>query len=95
MGKEAGGEGGRGDGGQGGVVHQLVRRLEGGKSKKIKLPRFFKPSGRRGVRGDGLVQMRIESLVASGGRLTGLITSGGKRKLPADSDSPNAKTQRL
>ena len=97
MGEEAGGEGGRGDGGQGGVVHQLVRRLEGGKSTKLKLPRFVKPSGRRGVRRDGLVQMRIESLVASGegGRLTGLITSGGKRKLPADSDSPNAKTQRL
>ena len=94
MGEEKGGEGGRGDGGQGGVVKHLVRRLEG-KSTNLKLPRFVKPSGRRGVMRDGLVQTRIESLVARGGRLTGLITSGGKIKLSADLDSPGAKAQRL
>ena len=66
MGEEEGGEGGRGKEDQGGFVKHAVRRLEGD-STNLKLPRCVKPSGRRGVKRDGLVQTRIESLVARGG----------------------------
>ena len=39
-----------------------------------KKPRFVKPRGVRGVKSDGLIQARIDSLQSSGGiKLTGLI----------------------
>ena len=54
-----GGEGGGSNkGGQGGRVKLAVDILEGG-STDLKLPRFVKPSGRRGVTRDGLIQMLL------------------------------------
>jgi hypothetical protein len=94
MGEGEGGEGG--EGGQGGKVKLAVERLEEGNTE-LKLPRFVKPSGRRGVKRDGLVQTRIDNLVRLGGgsKITGLVRGEGKRKLPTDADSPGAKTRRL
>ena len=94
MGEGEGGEGG--EGGQGGKVKLAVERLEEGNTG-LKLPRFVKPSGRRGVKRDGLVQTQIDNLVRLGGgsKLTGLVRGEGKRKLPTDTDSPGAKVRRL
>ena len=94
IGEGEGGEGG--EEGQGGKVKLAVERLEGG-STELKLPGFAKPSGRRGVKRDGLVQTQIQNLVQMGGgsKITGLVRSEGKRKLPTDSDSPGAKVRRL
>ena len=62
-----GGEGVKSNkGGQGGRVKLAVDILEGG-GTDLKLPRFVKPSGsRRGVKRDGLIQTRIDSLAATG-----------------------------
>ena len=94
MGEGEGGEGG--EGGQGGKVKLAVERLEEGNTE-LRLPRFVKPSGRRGVKRDGLVQTRIDNLVRLGGgsKITGLVRGEGKRKLPTDADNPGAKTRRL
>ena len=55
--------------------------LEGG-STDLKLPRFVKPSGRRWVKLDGLIQRQIVSLAVRGGgsKIAGLVKSVGKRK---------------
>ena len=96
MGVGGGGVGGTSNVGQGGRVKLAVEVLEGGSTIQ-KLPRFVKPSGKRGVKRDSLIQTRIESLEARGGgsRITGLVKCVGKRKFPAESDSPGAKKHRL
>ena len=67
-------------------VRETVRRLEDGmsfgklsSSSKQKKSRFVKPRMGRGVKRDGLVQARIESLVSSSGglKLTGLVRMEG------------------
>ena len=67
------------------------------KVTNLKLPRFVKPSGKRGVKHDGLIQTRIESLAArgEGSKITGLVKSVGKRKFLAESDSPGTEMRRL
>ena len=70
-------------------VKETVKMLEDGQSfaklsssSKQKKSRFVKPRMGRGVKRDGLVQARIESLVSSSGglKLTGLVRGEGKRK---------------
>ena len=71
-------------------VKETVKMLEDGQSfekllsssSKQKTSRFVKPRMGRGVKRDGLVQARIESLVSSSGglKLTGLVRMEGKRK---------------
>ena len=66
MGGGGGGEGVTSNvGGQGGRVKLAVKVLEGGSTDQ-RLPRFVKPSGKRGVKRDSLIQTRIESLAARG-----------------------------
>ena len=50
--------------------------------EKLKMPRTG-----RGIKRDGLIQMRISSLESRGGEIK-IIKSGGKGKLPAETHSP-------
>ena len=60
------------------------------------LPRFVKPSGRRGVRRDALVQTRLSDLVDMGcDKIREIVGQGGKRKFTGSSEIPGAKTQKL
>ena len=71
-------------------VREAVKKFEVGisfekslLSSKQKKARFVKPRMRRGVKSDGLIQARINSLVtaSSGGlKLKGLVKTDGKRK---------------
>ena len=73
-------------------VRETVRRLEVGmnfgklsSSSKHNKSRIVKPRMGRGIKRNGLVQARIESLVSSSGglKLSGLIKMDGKRKFGA------------
>ena len=64
-GRAKGGEVVGGGGGGPGRVKLAVNRLESFGHLQ-NLPRFTKPSGRRGVKRDNLIQTRIESLVGRG-----------------------------
>ena len=62
----------------------------------IKLPRFVKPRGRRGVKRDLLIQTKLPDLVDMGGnRVKGISGVSMKRKFTEDLDSPSAKSQKI
>ena len=77
-----------------------MRRLEdgGGKSNTLttfgtaKGPKFVKPRGRRGIKKDGLIQTRIESLFSLKGNREilglGKTVGNGKRNFTADMNNP-------
>jgi hypothetical protein len=92
----------RGDGQEDGAVRrEEVQRLEdgGGKSNTLttigttKGPKFVKPSGRRGIKKDGLIQTRIECLFSLEGNKEilglGKTVGNGKRKLTTDMNKTN------
>ena len=66
------------------------------RSRPKNLPRFVKPSGRRGVKRDELVQTQLSDLVDMGcDKIKGIVGQGGKRKFTGSSEIPGAKTQKL
>ena len=78
-------------------VKETVKKLEDGisfekssSSSKQKKFRIVKPRMGRGIKRDGLVQARIESLIAASGgiKLTGLVKTDGKRKF-GEVNNPN------